>query len=61
VHPDGVVVPVFPCHDVGEGFVGLPVRCPSTGFDRHPVDQIMEQRPQHPVREAVIVAVDLFG
>ena len=47
-------------HDVGECVVGLAIRVPADGLDRHAVDQVVKQRPEHAVGEPVVVAFDVF-
>ena len=60
VHPDEVTRLVVLGHDVGESLVHLHVRVPVADVERHLIEEVVEQRPEDPVGEPLVVAGDLI-
>ena len=58
VDPDQVAGPVLRRHHLGELLVGLHVGVPIAGLERDLVEQVVKQRPEHPVGVALVVAGD---
>ena len=61
VHPDQVAGPVVRGDDVGEALVRLDVAVPVADLERDLVQEVVEQGPEHPVREALVEPGDLVG
>ena len=61
VHPDEVTRLVLLRHDVGESLVHLDVRFPVADVERHLIEQIVEEGPEDPVGEPLVVAGHLVG
>ncbi len=61
VHPDQVARLVVLRHDVGEPLVHLDVGVPVADVERNLIQEVVEQRPEHPVGEPLVVPGDLIG
>ena len=61
VHPDHVAGPVVRGDDVGEALVRLDVAVPVADLERDLFQEVVEQGPEHPVREALVEPGDLVG
>jgi hypothetical protein len=60
VDPDRVARRVGACHRIGEHLVHFAIGVPTDGVYGHAIDEVVQQRPEHAVREAVVEAVDLL-
>jgi hypothetical protein len=60
VHPDEVARPPLARHLLGEDAVHPRVVVPVVHAQRHLVDQVVEQRPEQRVREALVEALDVL-
>jgi hypothetical protein len=61
VDPNGIVGTVMGADGVAERFVRVLLSLPAGRVDRDTVDQVMKQPPEHPVREAMVVPIDLVA
>ena len=61
VDPDQVAGPVVRGDDVGEDLVRLDVALPVADLERNLLEQVVEQRPEDAVREALVEPGDLVG
>ena len=61
VHPDQVAGPVVRGDDVREGLVRLDVAVPVADLEWNLFQEVVEQGPEHPVREALVEPGDLVG
>ena len=60
VDPDHVARPVHARDRVGEAAIRVFVRGPVVGVERNAIEQVVEQRPDHAVRKALVEAMDFF-
>ena len=60
VHPDQVTCLVVPSHAISEDLIDFEVRLPVPDMERNLVHQVVEQRPEDTVGEALVVAGDLL-
>jgi hypothetical protein len=61
VHPDHVPGPVVAGHRPGELLVGLHVGVPVGDVERDLIEEVVEEGPEHPVGEPLVVAGHLLG
>ena len=61
VDPDEIPGAVFADDRFREGAVDGPVRLPALDLRREAIELVVEERPQDPVGEAVVVALDVGG
>jgi hypothetical protein len=61
VHPDQVIGLVVLGDDVGESLVHLNVGVPVAYVERHLIQEIMEEGPEDPIGEPLVVAGYLIG
>jgi hypothetical protein len=61
VNPDYIARPVGRRHGIGEPLVDALVRRPRCRRQRQALDEIVEHRPQHAVREVLVVLLHLLG
>src|SRR5262249_25501944 len=60
LHPDAIARAIVRRDDVCELLVDPAIRVPIGGVDRDQLEQIMEERPEDAVREAVVVPRDVL-
>ena len=61
VDPDEVARPILLCYDLGKAVIHLGIRLPIADVQRNLIQQIMKERPENAVGEALVIPGDLVG